>query len=77
VAVLNVSVGGGGGNLLYGGQPSRLLIAGVFVTSVVLIYRMQGVLCAAIWCLFPVKLCISVMCVSIRSRFLHHNNLYI
>jgi hypothetical protein len=42
--------------LLHGGRPSRSFVVGISVTSVVLMPRMQGVLCAVIWCSFPVML---------------------
>jgi hypothetical protein len=45
-----------GGRLLHSGRPSRSLVVGVSVTSVVLVPGMQGVLCAVVWCLFPVLL---------------------
>jgi hypothetical protein len=45
-----------GGRLLNDGRPSRSFVVGVYMTSVVLVPRMQGVLCAAILCLFLVML---------------------
>jgi hypothetical protein len=44
------------GSLLFGGQISWSLVVGVSVSSAVLMPRMRGVLCVAIWCSFPVML---------------------